>query len=65
MGSVCYKTGGKPLKFDESMRLPPLNCKPVFNDVANNTTVSNLELTPQADYRNNRGSRNVGNTQSS
>ena len=55
---MSYKTPGKPLKFDENMRLPPLNCKPVFNDVANNTTLSNIELPSQGDqFRSTRGKK--------
>ena len=26
------------------MKLPPLNCNPVFQDVASNTTMSNIEI---------------------
>ena len=44
VGSVGYKTSPKAYKIQENMKLPPLNCNPVFQDVASNTTMSNIEI---------------------
>ena len=43
-GSVGYRTSPNKWRVNENMKLPPLHTKSVFQDVASNTIMSNLQM---------------------
>ena len=54
-GSVGHKPTPRGWRVQDNLKLPPLNCKPVFQDVASNTTMSNFDMPAASELVKNDG----------